>query len=258
MRRPHSTVTAVAVHHLARRVLTEALGWTPFQHSVRVEPLIDLLLVMAATARTLFAVVRGRFPFSHETARQAVRANLPGADRLADRLVDALHGVLAFSRRDRRRHWAVAIDSHNRPYYERRSNSPIVGGQKKQGTKYFFSYATAVLIHRRRHYTVGLLALTKSLRPHPIVAALLDQIAARGLPVGGVVLDSGFDSGDTILDLQRRGLSYTVPPRRKGCGTNRRNACFAWPSGMLGDVSWVTEESRAAVTTWVLVWKRAG
>lgn len=258
MRPPHSTVTAASVHHLAHQVLADALGWKPFRRSVGVAPLIDLILVMATTARTLFAVVRRRFPFSHETARQALRANLPKADVLTEQLVDGLHAVLAFSRRDRRRRWTVAIDAHDTPYYGDRATPHIVGGRKKQGTKYFFGYATAVLIHRRRRYTVGLLSVTKGLRPHQIVAALLDQIAARGLNVGGVVLDSGFDSGDTILDLQRRALSYTVPLRRKGCGTNRRNACFAWPSGTLGDVSWVTDQSREAVTTRVLVWKRAG
>ncbi len=89
-------------------------------------------------------------------------------------------------------------------------------------------------------------------------AALLEQIRTRGLLIGGVVLDSGFDSGETLLDLQRRGVSYTVPLRRKGRGVNRRNACFAWPSGTIGEVSWVTEKTRQAVTTKAPAWKRAG
>ena len=115
-----------------------------------------------------------------------------------------------------------------------------------------------MLIHRRRRYTVGLIALTASQRPHQIVAALLEQIRTRGLLIGGVVLDSGFDSGETLLDLQRRGVSTTVPLRRKGKGVNRRNACFAWPTGTVGDVSWVTEKTRQAVTTRAPMWKRAG
>jgi hypothetical protein len=152
----------------------------------------------------------------------------------------------------------VAIDTHNLPYYGDRATPHIVGGQKKQGTKYFFSYATAALIHRRRRYTVGLMPLTRGTPPHEIVGALLDQVRGRGLVVGGVVLDSGFDSGETILLLQHRGLSYAVPLRRKGRGTNRRNACFAWPHGTIGEVAWVTEKTRAAVATRVLVWQRAG
>jgi hypothetical protein len=258
MRPFHVTISSVSVHRLAHDLLARTLNWQPFRQSVGVGQLFDLLLLMAATTRTLFAVVSRHFPFSHETARRAVQANLTNLDTLTTGLVDALHGVLAFTRRDRHRRWTVAIDTHNRPYYGQRSTPHLVGGQKKQGTQYFFSYASAVLIHRRRRYTIGLMPLTQATPAHQIVEALLDQIQRRGLLVGGVVLDSGFDSGDTILTLQRRGLSYTIPLRRKGRGTNRRNACFAWPSGTLGDVSWVTDQTHQAVSTRVLVWQRAG
>jgi hypothetical protein len=258
MRRGHPTVSSGEVHRLARRALYSALPWKPLGRSVQVGDLLDLLLLMAATARTLFAVARRRFPFSHESARQAVRANLPDIDLLAARLADALHDVLALSRRDRRRLWTVAIDTHDVPYYGDRGTPHAVGGQRKQGTQCFFRYATAVLLHRRRRYTVGLLAVTKATRPHQVVSGLLGQVESRGLTVGGVVLDSGFDSGDVLLELQRRGLSYTVPLRRKGRGPNRRNACFDWPSGTVGEIGWRTDVARQAVTTRVLVWRHAG
>lgn len=258
MRPPHPTASGAAAYQLARRTLAGVLDWRPVGRCVNPRQLLDLLLLMACTARTLFAVVRRRFPFSHETARRAVRACLPDLGTLTAGLADGLHDVAAFSRRDRRRRWTVAIDTHDVGYYGSRATPHIVGGQKKQGTKYFFRYATAVLIHRRRRYTVGLLALTGAAKPHETVAALLGQIAARGLTVGGVVLDSGFDSGDTLLDLQGRGVSYTVPLRRKGRGANRRNACFAWPSGTLGTLDWVTEQTRRPVTTQVLAWRAAG
>jgi hypothetical protein len=107
-------------------------------------------------------------------------------------LVDGLHDVLCFSRRDRRRSWTLAIDNHDVPYYGKVSTPHIIGGQKKQGIKYFFRYASAVLIHRHRRYTVGLLPLTKKpFPPHEIVAALLDQVRDRGLKISGVVLDRG-------------------------------------------------------------------
>src|SRR5438552_6819345 len=159
MRPGYPTVGADSVHQLAHHALANALTWQPFRRSVGVNQLLDLLLLMAATARTLFAVATRYFPFSHETARQALASNLPDCRTLTAGLVDALHRVLAFSRRDRRRPWTVAIDTHNLPYYARRSTPHIVGGQKKQGTKFFFGYATAVLIHRRRRYTVGLMPL---------------------------------------------------------------------------------------------------
>jgi hypothetical protein len=258
MRRSYSTITPAVVHGLARSVLEGALGFGDYKRSVRRTQLIDLVLLVAATARTLLAVVTRYFDFSHETARQALRANLCSRDELTDRLADALHAVAAFTRRDRRRPWTVAIDLHYVPFYGARDTPGIVGGPKKAGTSFFHCYATCVLIHRRRRYTVGLLAVPKGLKPHEQVKALLTQVAARGLTVGGVVLDAGFDSGETILLLQEAQLSYTVPLRKKGRGTNRRNDCYHQPTGTIATMDWVTENSRKPVSTRVLVWQRKG
>ena len=258
MRPSYSTITPSVVHHFARSVLERTLGFQPSKPSVSLHQLLDLLLVIAATTRTLFAVVGRYFDFSHETARQAVYANLTTLDVLTQRLVDALHAVAAFSGRDRRRLWTLAIDLHYVPYYGSKKTPGILGGPKKQGTQFFHCYATAVLIHRRRRYTVGLLSVPKGLKPHEVVKTLLEQIRSRGLCVGGVVLDAGFDSGETILLLQEQKVSYTIPLRRKGKGTNRRNECYSKPSGTLATVDWVTEKSRKSVQTRVLVWQRKG
>src|SRR5262249_61226130 len=90
----------------------------------------------------LWAVPRRfRFGFCHETARQAVAANLPDQGELTRGLVDALH---AFGgRRWRKRLWDVAIDLHYCPFYGGRSAAGGVGGQKKLGSKYHYAYATA-------------------------------------------------------------------------------------------------------------------
>jgi hypothetical protein len=258
MRPGYSAITPAVVHGLARSALEKALVFRPYKASVTVRQILDLLVLVAATTRTLFAVATRYFDFSHETARQAVHANLPALDVLAGRLTDALHALAAFSRRDRRRLWTLAIDLHYVSYYGSRTTAHIVGGQKKQGTKFFHCYATAVLIHRRRRYTVGLLSVEKGLKPHEQVKALLEQVTTRGLRIGGVVLDAGFDSGETLLLLQEQQVSYTVPLRRKGSGTNRRNACYTQPSGTLDTVAWVTEKSRKSVSTRVLVWQRPG
>lgn len=258
MRHGYSTITPATVHCLARSVLERTLQFRPYKQSVTRHQVLDLILLVAATTRTLFAIASRYFDFSHETARKALHDNLPALDVLTERLVDALHAVAAFSRRDRLRLWTVAIDLHYVPYYGSRSTPHIVGGQKKQGTQFFHCYATAVLIHKRRRYTVGLRSVEKGLKPHEQVKTLLEQIASRGLLIGGVVLDAGFDSGETILLLQERKVNYTVPLRRKGKGTNRRNECYSKPSGTLATMDWVTEKSRKSVQTRVLVWQRAG
>ena len=257
MRQSYSNITPVMVRKVASSILTKTLKFQTYKRSVSLNVLVDLLLLVAGTGHTLFAIAK-RFAFSHETARKAIKANLPKLDVLTQRLNDALYAVMAFSRRDRQRHWNVAIDTHNVPYYGSRATPHIVGGQKNRGTKYFHSYATAVLTHRHRRYTVGLVSVAKGNKPHELVNQLLTQVRSRGLIVGGVVLDSGFDSGETILLLQQLGVSYAVPLRRKGNKSNRRNDCFSRPSGTIETVDWVTEQSRKPVTTSAVVWKGRG
>jgi hypothetical protein len=257
MRQSHCSITPASVRSAARDALRRALPWKDYGAAVQAGVLLDLLLLVAALRSSLSAVCRRfRFGFSHETARQAVRSNLPGVGPLTGGLADSLH--LFLGPRLRRRAWDVAIDEHLCPFYGDRRAEGVVGGQKKHGSKRHYAYATAVLVHKRHRYAVGLLALERGRKPHEVVEALLGQVAGRGLRLRGVVLDRGFDSGETILLLQGLGLSYSVPLKRKGNGPNRRNACFALPPGTVTTVEWVTERSRRRVTTEAVVFTRRG
>jgi hypothetical protein len=172
MRPHHCTLTPADVHHTARTALAHALPWKAFGRRVTVAHLLDLLLLVAALRSSLSAVARFfRFDFSHETARQVVAANLPDLATLTAGLVAARHHV--GGRAWRRRRWVVAMDLHTCPFYGRRDTPRVLGGPKKHGSQYHYVYATAVLIHRRHRYTVGLLPLTTQLKPHEVVAALL-------------------------------------------------------------------------------------
>lgn len=250
-------ITPSVVHARARQALQSVLDWKPFHESVSVVQLLDVLLLMAAHCASLAATVRRFFPFSHQTGALAVKAVLPSRDRidqLTRGLVDALYDVMALARLDRRRRWMLAIDVNNVPYYGA-PTPDVVGGPKKQGTKWFFAYATAVLLHKRRRYTVAVTALLPKMKPHEIVRRLLDQIAAKGLKIQGVALDSAFDSGETLLLLQERHLAYSVPLRRKGKGRNARNACFEGNHKQVRWTEWTTKETRRPVRTRTLLWK---
>ena len=255
MRRTHCTITPAVVRSTARKALRQALPWRDYGQRVTESKLLDVLLLAATLASSLSAVVkRFRFGFSHETARRAVAANLPDRQRLTDGLLDALY--LFGGRRLRRRSWVVAIDEHRTPFYGERSTSGVTGGQKKHGSKYAYSYATAALVHHRHRFTVGLTALTGGQRPHEIVALLGEQMRRRGLKVRGVVLDSGFDSGETLLLLQAWRLSYTVPLRRKGRRNNRRNALWLLDVGTVTTTTWKTDKTNQPVRTAVVVVRR--
>lgn len=251
-------ITPGVVHRRACGALRGSFDWKPFHRSVSVDNLLDLLLLMAASRASLFAAARRFFSFSHQTASLAIKANLPDKkdlDRLTRGLVDSLYDVAQFGRRDRQRPWMVAIDIHNVPYYGK-PTPDVVGGPKKQGTKWFFSYATAVLLHKHRRYTIALMSLSPKSKPHEVVRGLLDQIAEKGLKIRGVTLDSGFDSGETLLLLQSRDLAYSIPLRRKGAGNNARNRCFEGKHQLIRWVQWTTESTRRLVQTRTLLWKR--
>jgi Transposase DDE domain len=255
MRQRHCTITPAVVRSTARQALRAALPWRDYGRLVTIGTLLDVLLLAAALVSTLSAVVkRFAFGFSHETARQAVNANLTTQEELTNGLLDSLY--LFGTRALRRRSWVVAIDEHRTPFYGDRSTAGVTGGQKKHGSKYAYGYVTAVLVHRRHRLTVGLIALTGGEKPHEVVAALLAQMEARGLQLRGVVLDSAFDSGETLLLLQERQLSYTVPLRRKGKSDNRRNAIWQLEVGTVTTVQWKTDATNKPVSTQAVVLRR--
>lgn len=256
MRRLHS-ITPGVVHREARQALLHSFAWKSFHESVSIDHLLDLLLLMAASAASLCATVKRFFPFSHQTGSLAVKDNLPdraNIGQMTSGLVAALYDVAAFSRQDRRRRWMVGIDIHLKPYYGK-PNSDVVGGPKKQGTKWFFAYATAVLLHKRRRYTIALQPMFAKTKPHEVVRVLLDQIAEKGLKIQGVTLDSGFGSGDTLLLLQERNLAYSIPLRRIGAERNARNRYFEGRHRQVRWIEWTTEDSRRRVKTRTMLWK---
>ncbi len=140
MRQSYSTITPALVRSTAHAALQQALPCKRYGQRVTVTRLLDVLLLVAALRSSLYAVVRRfRFGFSHESARQALRANLPDLARLQQGLLDALYAFAA--RTLRRRRWDIAIDLHYCPFYGDRHTPGIVGGPCKQGSKHHYAYA---------------------------------------------------------------------------------------------------------------------
>ena len=240
----HPTVTPASVYAEVHRAVSGVLAWSDCKACVTRVRIVDLLVYMAAAARTLSAAVVRRFPFRPETGRRAVHTQLPPAAELTAGLAAALHRVLAFSRLDRRRR-TVAIDTHAVPDYGDRATPGHAGGPKKGGTHSFFGYATAVLLHRRRRCTVGLVDAA-GLRPPEIVAALFAQIDAHRLAVKGVVLDSALGSeermrvfafagwgGAAVAECRRARLARRRYRERFAIETSYRqkNARRGWTTG---------------------------
>jgi hypothetical protein len=92
------------------------------------------------------------------------------------------------------------------------------------------------------------------MKPHEIVTALLNQLRDRNFQIEVVILDAGFDGGETLLLLQERGLKYVVPLKRNGNKPNRRNALSDQEVGTVAWAEWKTEKSRRKVKTRVYAW----
>ena len=250
MRRYYSTITPAVVRATAQRGLAAALPWQPFGACVPVTALLDLILLVAALRSSLSAVVqRFRFGFCHETARRALDANLPPVDRLANGLVDALHGYLP--RVFRRRAWDIAIDLHYVPFYGLARTPGTLGGPKKHGTNRFFVYATAVVVHRGQRWCLGLVPV-RDAHSEAAVAALVEQLQARAVRRRCLVLDRGFFSGHVILALQARHVPFVVGVARKGGRTSRVNRLFELPSGQVTTHAWKTERGNRPVRVTVI------
>lgn len=219
------------VHHQARQLMSHFLPWQNYRESLTIREIFDLLLLMTTTCRTLSHIVRCFFTISDETARRAILSQLPDQPALTCGLVDALHHAAAFSRCDRKRLWTVAIDENKMPYYGQLATPGIQGGQKKQGTSYFYTYATAALIHQRRRSVVGLIAVTESMKPHPIVAALLEQIDGRDLRVGGWSSTVASTAGKPCCCCKAGGSPTRCPCDVRAAASTPATRCSTAPRG---------------------------
>jgi hypothetical protein len=61
MRHTYSSVTPLVIRQYARKALACHFDWRPFGKLVTVDALLDLLLLVAASAGSLFATVRRFF-----------------------------------------------------------------------------------------------------------------------------------------------------------------------------------------------------
>jgi Transposase DDE domain len=253
MRYTHSRITPTTVHNYSHQLLQNHLQWKAYKQSVNSTAIFNLVLMMASESISLFAASK-RFQVSHETLRRALLSNLAGQPQLTQQLNNALYASMHLSAADLNKGWIVAIDTHNVPYYGDPNKANVCGSQKKQGTKYFFTYATAILITPGCRYTVGLIPIEPKTKPHQIVEKLLKIMDEHGLRIKGVILDCAFGSGHVLLMLQQRNYSYCIPLQRIGKSKHKRNQLFEKESGTIDRLDWNTDVGNKAVSTEVLVW----
>ena len=254
MRPLHSTITPGVVHRQARTLLQGVFDWTPVGRSVTVTDLLDVLLLMAASTASLFAVVRRFFPVQS-------RDRVAGGQSQSGRCPAAGPGTAPGPLRDRRvlppRPAAAVAVGHRHPLRPvlRPAHGVRGGRPETAGHQVVLRLRHGRAVARGRRYTVAVCPLAPKTKPHEIVRTLWQQIAAHGLKVRGVVLDSAFDSGATLLLLQEYGVAYTVPLQRKGTTRNARNRLFEGRHQQVRWAEWFVKDTTRQVRTRTVLWK---
>jgi len=189
MRTRQYTISCKEVTGWAVTTLVEALGWSAALTRLGPERLVQLLVRAAAGMRSLSAMVQeAQAVPSWETVRQALLKYLPAQPQeLLPATTRALHRRLPKGLR--RRPQTMAIDLHLRPYYGSPHTPGVSRGKRKAGTKYFFAYASLLVIRRGQSFTVGLTAVAPGEKQTTVIARLLEQAQQAGLRVRRLLLD---------------------------------------------------------------------
>ena len=145
--------------------------------------------------------------------RQALLQALPGTpEELLPATTQALQRRLPKGLR--RRPQTMALDWHLRPFYGSPHTPGVYRGQPKAGTKYFFAYASLLVIRRGQRFTVGLTPVAPGEKQPTVIARLLAQAQQAGLRVRSLLLDRAFYGAATIHWLQQQHLAFLVVGRR--------------------------------------------
>lgn len=107
---------------------------------------------------------------------------------------------------------ALAFDWHDEPYY----GKPVpgmVGTQPKRGTCYAFSFLTASILTAGRRLVLCIVPLSSREGLSELVLGLIARIQRHVKGIGYVAFDNGFQSGELMLELQKRRIAFVLPLR---------------------------------------------
>ena len=210
----------------AQTELHELLDWKDVTARFTTDTIVRVLGLMATLKASLHHVAqRFVWPVGETTLRAGIAGQLPDPVALAA----AFHRrFLALVPRVPKNGFVVAIDTHWSCFYGRRGTRGTVHGQRKNGTRRYFVYATAVIVQKGTRYTLAVSA-PESGRPMDALVPLLDQMAGAGIVVRKLLLDKGFFAAEVFHALEHRRLNYivAVPHRRRFKTTWDRTATRA-------------------------------
>jgi Transposase DDE domain len=254
MRPIHYRVTSTNVTSMVVSHVQQALGLVDFGTRVRAHLLAQLLIAASIRRGSLSAACQDRCGLpSDETIRRALRANLPDdiaelEQQLASQLVT--HVPRGIHRRPR----PLAIDLTLIPFYGDPKTPGLFRGQAKQGTKYFWAFATCVIVRHGQRLTLGLVRVTSPGSLEKVIGQLLEQAAVWGVRPAYLLLDRGFYSAKVIGWLQEQELKFVMPMIRRGRkpdhpqGPTGTQVFFVPGRYGFGEHHWTGKRDRSKVT----------
>jgi Transposase DDE domain len=210
-------VTKDEVHGYASHWLAAALKLECQGTKCTASTLVQILLLAAARAASIFAVCRDLVDApSDQTIRNALAASLPEIPELQRRLNRALCSKLpkALTRKAR----IIAIDLtlipyHGQPAYDARE---IYRSKAKSGTTHFHAYATLAVLHKGHRYTLALARVEGGEAMKDVVQRLLRIVRRRGLKIKFLLLDKGFFHVAVMSYLKRARHGFIIPAVVRG------------------------------------------
>jgi hypothetical protein len=206
----------VDLHQVAMQMIAGLHAWRDYGRKVSGTLLAECLARASAigVSLTRAAQLLKNGP-SDESMRKALHFQGFDLESLRARIGRSLRDSLprALSRRP----VTIAVDYHLRPYYGNVKATPNVrGGKAKQGTRWFWTYASAAIVSRGQRYTVALEPIFHHEQMELVLERLWQQMAQIPLKIKRMLLDREFCAADVILWLQQRRIPFIVPLVRRG------------------------------------------
>jgi len=193
--------------HLPAEMIARIMVWIAIRNSTR----------RAACDRL-------QLPVGKETLRKAIVAATPCVENSLQLILQSVPAPLLRHLKRRKRGTRIAIDLHHQPYY----GQPVAGvhrAKAKQGTKQFWSVATAAVVSHGERVTLTVVPVYSN-RMEDVLEAMWAWIRGSNIKVSCLLLDRGFYGGPVIRWLQQHDIRYVMPlikrgNARQGTGTAR-------------------------------------
>lgn len=225
MRPNHRVLTASEVQACAEDWLKVALRLRNHGPRCTAARLLQIIMLAACRAASLFAVCQDLAVVGHEVVRKALFASFPKRLKTLERQLD---GALCnqLPRWVRRHAVDVAIDTHLIPYHGQphRAAGELYHSKPKAGTSKFHAYATACVVQRGVRFTLALTMIADREPMLDVLQRLLDRVAERGVRIRLLLVDRQFSTKAVIAGLQQRGMPFLMPLARHGRTPRRPKA----------------------------------